>query len=91
MAQKHRPTPRMIDRTCAGCKQPFKARAADAKRGWGRFCSKRCKAIKQEARTGLHKAQLARMRHRADSDYEDQSGVVESVRNPITGAWLDGK
>lgn len=32
---------------CQRCKQPFMARVADRKRGWGRFCSKSCKAIKQ--------------------------------------------
>lgn len=32
---------------CATCKDPFLAREADIKRGWGRFCSKSCKASKQ--------------------------------------------
>jgi len=32
---------------CGRCKEPFTARVADRKRGWGKFCSKRCKAIKQ--------------------------------------------
>lgn len=32
---------------CERCKQGFVARKADRKRGWARFCSKRCKAIKQ--------------------------------------------
>lgn len=32
---------------CKCCKQPFTARVVDRKRGWARFCSKRCKAIKQ--------------------------------------------
>lgn len=33
---------------CQWCKQPFIARLADRKRGWARFCSKSCKASKQE-------------------------------------------
>lgn len=37
---------------CARCKQPFTARVADRARGWGRFCSKSCKAIRQTQRTG---------------------------------------
>lgn len=37
---------------CETCKQPFTARVADRKRGWGRYCSKSCKAIKQTQRTG---------------------------------------
>ena len=38
---------------CKGCGLPFKARVADRKRGWGKFCSKSCKAIKQTQRTGV--------------------------------------
>ncbi len=37
---------------CARCKEPFMARVADRKRGWGKFCSKSCKAIKQTQLTG---------------------------------------
>jgi len=33
---------------CAQCKANFKARVADINRGWGKFCSKSCKAIHQE-------------------------------------------
>lgn len=32
---------------CKCCKKPFTARVADRKRGWGLYCSKSCKAIKQ--------------------------------------------
>ena len=32
---------------CKRCKEEFQAREADRRRGWARFCSKRCKAIKQ--------------------------------------------
>lgn len=46
-----------IECRCEGCGQPFTARVADRARGWGRYCSKRCKAIEQEKRTG----QYARM------------------------------
>lgn len=37
---------------CKCCKQPFEARVADRKRGWGKFCSKSCKAVKQTQNTG---------------------------------------
>ncbi len=37
---------------CKRCGDPFSARTADRKRGWARFCSKSCKAIKQTQRTG---------------------------------------
>lgn len=32
---------------CQSCGDPFTARVADRRRGWGRFCSKSCKAVKQ--------------------------------------------
>jgi|GEM_PF-1992562 len=35
---------------CARCTQAFMARVADRNRGWGKFCSKSCKAIKQTQR-----------------------------------------
>jgi len=38
---------------CLTCKNPFQARLADRKRGWARFCSKRCKAIRQTKLTGV--------------------------------------
>lgn len=39
---------------CQRCQGLFTARTADRKRGWARFCSKSCKAIKQEQRTGQY-------------------------------------
>jgi hypothetical protein len=42
-----------IEVRCKSCKTPFMARVADRKRGWGRFCSKSCKAVKQTQRTGV--------------------------------------
>lgn len=44
----------MVKVKCARCHCEFMARLADRKRGWGKFCSKSCKAIKQEQRTGQH-------------------------------------
>lgn len=38
---------------CKGCGDPFRARVADRKRGWARFCSKSCKAVEQTLRTGI--------------------------------------
>lgn len=46
---------------CLGCGDPFTARVADRARGWARFCSKSCKASKQEQRTGQHRAYLNRV------------------------------
>ncbi|GEM_PF-3532821 len=42
----------MTDRKCQCCGVSFRARTADVKRGWAKFCSKSCKAKKQEKRTG---------------------------------------
>ena len=44
-----------VDRVCANkfCRMTFKVRTADVKRGWGRFCSKSCKASDQTRRTGV--------------------------------------
>ena len=38
---------------CKTCRSDFTARIADRARGWARYCSKSCKAIKQARRTGL--------------------------------------
>lgn len=40
---------------CDRCGDPFEARTADRKRGWARFCSKQCKAIRQEQQTGQYR------------------------------------
>ena len=46
------------ERICKRCKSPFMARTADVKRGWAKFCSKSCKAVVQEKRTGQYKRKL---------------------------------
>lgn len=38
-----------VEVSCECCTTKFMARVADRKRGWGRFCSKSCKAMKQGA------------------------------------------
>ena len=43
----------MTTQTCR-CGKQFQARTADVKRGWGKFCSKSCKAKEQEKRTGQY-------------------------------------
>lgn len=37
-----------IDRVCKKCGKPFKAKAADVKRGWAKCCSKACAAHMRE-------------------------------------------
>lgn len=46
----------MTERTCKWCKGKFMARTADVNRGWALFCSKSCKAMRQEKRTGQYRA-----------------------------------
>lgn len=65
--------PSMIEVKCKRCKQPFMARVADRNRGWGRFCSKSCKAIKQERRTGQH------------ADYKHRENFTQLVRDANGG------
>ena len=50
--------PSMVEVKCKRCKQLFMARVADRKRGWGKFCSKSCKASEQESKTGQYYAYL---------------------------------
>lgn len=50
----------MVNRKCKRCGDPFRARAADVKRGWALFCSKSCKAVYQEKRTHQHANYLQR-------------------------------
>jgi len=58
---------------CQCCKTSFEARTADVNRGWGKFCSKACKATKQSRRTGVsgpHYAATNRtVRQMAKGDY----------------------
>ena len=49
-----------VIRRCQCCGKEFTARSADVKRGWAKFCSKSCKAIRQEQRTGANAAYRAR-------------------------------
>lgn len=53
----------MVKRNCKQCGDPFMARSADVKRGWAKFCSKSCKAKKQETRTGQYRQYVNRARN----------------------------
>jgi len=48
--------PSMTERKCKNksCGKAFNARTADVARGWAKFCSKSCKAVQQERRTGQY-------------------------------------
>lgn len=44
--------PLMVTKPCANCGTPHPFRVVDVKRGWGKFCSKSCKAQHQVAKGG---------------------------------------
>lgn len=54
---------------CKCCKKPFEARVADIKRGWGKFCSKSCKAKKQYKEMGYPAPATGGCFN--DNDYDD--------------------
>lgn len=66
---------------CQRCQGLFTARTADRNRGWARFCSKSCKAIKQEQRTG----QYAAYQNRKTTNREIEGG--EFVYAGGFGEW----
>lgn len=74
----------MVSRKCKCCGDPFQARVADVKRGWAKFCSKTCKAIDQEKRTGQYAA------------YKNRSSVSSGIghhrmgNTEMTDAEMDG-
>jgi hypothetical protein len=53
------------------CSNEFEARQADIKRGWGKFCSKSCKAVKQEQRTGQYRKLMERQFDEIEVDISD--------------------
>lgn len=69
---------------CGHCGGPFTARTADRKRGWARFCSKSCKARRQEALTGQHAARL----RRSDSDDDHDQTMDDATAGWDEGGWL---
>lgn len=52
-----------VTKACECCGKSMQVRSADVARGWGRFCSKACKATEQERRTGQYRAIKTTPRH----------------------------
>ena len=65
-------SPAMMEKNCACCGKAIQVRVADHKRGWGNFCSKRCKAVKQEGRTDRYAAYCAGQDRRNERAAFDQ-------------------
>ncbi len=79
----------LVDRTCKRCKAPFKARQADVNRGWGRFCSKSCKAIKQTEAFNSGKRPKAWKRHDGHSPMKHKT--CYACGDPaINGVYVNG-
>lgn len=76
--------PSMTECKCKekSCGKTFMARTADVKRGWALFCSKRCKAIKQEKRTGQYGNYLGSgvSRERYLADAKEYGGIPQYNR-----------
>lgn len=47
-----------VTKNCQRCKKEMQVRQADVNRGWGRFCSKSCKAKQQVASGGHGKSEI---------------------------------
>ncbi len=71
---------RMTQRTCKKCQGQFMARTADVKRGWALFCSKSCKAKKQEKTTGQYRnyLQLGHETSEAEEEWNKVGSLMES-------------
>lgn len=73
----------MCDRKCERCGEQFKAKTADVKRGWARFCSKSCKAKTQTPKASAAKQSEMPQWLRDDLQFEvDMDGA--------TGGWDEG-
>lgn len=54
-----------ITKACECCGKSMQVRAADVARGWGRFCSKSCKASKQSSTAPLQRHDgISEMKHK---------------------------
>lgn len=80
-----------VEVKCKTCKTPFMARVADRKRGWGKFCSKSCKAIKQTQRFNSGASPRSWKRHDGVSPMKHKvcGTCGDSAVNGVYG--LDGR
>ena len=82
--------PSMIDVKCMSCGNSFEARAADVKRGWGKYCSKSCKAHQQTKKQSKNKSKhkgYPTIIHYNDWDDEVINGDV--VWSDSHRCWID--
>lgn len=80
-----------VIKNCEWCKKYHSVREADLKRGWGRFCSKVCKAKEQEFRTGQNKAYHSGKVKRIASNLPAVTVKRQDMANGWTWRVKDGK
>lgn len=83
----------LINKNCEWCKTDIIVRLADHKRGWGRFCSKSCKAKSQEKKNGQHSAFLngrgvSNLHPERLKDYFDDDDTHPFSPDGL-GQWID--
>ena len=81
------------------CKKPFEARAADVARGWGKFCSKSCKAKKQgrlpaskETRAmwrEFNREMSTLNRHQTRSQVDEYDAIMDDLGETDDDKWGD--
>lgn len=64
-----------VVKPCQWCGKDHEVRRADLNRGWGKYCSKRCKAMEQESRTGQNAGYLDRD---FDREMDNHGHIFES-------------
>ena len=83
---------KMVKRICKWCGKEFEARQADVNRGWGKFCSKHCKAMEQESRTGQykkHKGLVKRVHNSGKVEYVTRQEMLDDIEE--NGVALSGE
>ena len=71
---------------CAYCGKEREVRTADVARGWGKFCSKSCKAKRQEKLTGQNRDY--RQRRGDDNEQMHDQAMDDSTQGWGEGGWL---
>lgn len=74
------PASSVIEKKCEFCKKPISVRAVDVHRGWGRFCSKSCKAKDQQKKSRIRRINRS-------YDYEGEVYCQQCGEPAITGVW----
>ena len=73
----------MVTKDCEKCGKTMQARQVDINRGWGRFCSKSCKAKKQTKRE-FYKPKREFYKPRDMWYYDD----LEDVGHPLASGFF---